>query len=215
MKNISEIYINGQKSPFQTEFTENGKYHLKIIIKDPQKFQSPLRMFYECSSLVKASFKNFKQPYLTNMEGIFKCCLNLESIDLDINTTNVTNMSELFQYCPKLKSINGLNKFNTENVIDMSKFCYCCGSLESIDLSSFKFTNVKKIEAMFYFCKLLKTIEVSDDLRVNKGTDFNNIFTSCDLLSNEIRNKFRPENLEDDNIWMMSSDYRNINCNIY
>ena len=121
------MYINGKKTDFQTEFTEEGHYDVKIIIKDAKKLQSAENMFFCCSSLVKASFNGFDKPYLTNIKAMVCGCSNLESLDLhSFNTSNVEDMSLIFSGCKKLKEIKGISQFNTEKVTNMNHmFSYC------------------------------------------------------------------------------------------
>ena len=50
---------------------------------------------------------------------MFLNCTSLGYLDLsNFNTSNVTNMEDMFNGCYKLKKINGINKFNTEKVLE-------------------------------------------------------------------------------------------------
>ena len=58
-------------------------------------------------------------------------------------------------------SINGLNILDTTNVTDMSFMFYNCKILEQLDLSNFKTSNVTTMQAMFYDANKLTAIDVS------------------------------------------------------
>ena len=47
-------------------------------------------------------------------------------------------MEGMFNKCHKLKEIKGINKFNTNNVTNMSTMFGECSILEYLDLSNFK-----------------------------------------------------------------------------
>lgn len=64
-------------------------------------------MFYGCNSLGSIAFNtNFTGGKVTNMNGMFKECRNLTSLNLNnFNTTYVTNMTDMFNNCNSLSSI--------------------------------------------------------------------------------------------------------------
>lgn len=67
----------------------------------------------------------------------------------------------MFTSDSKLKSIEGLNLWNTQKVTNMSTMFYNTSSISSIDLSTFDTTNVTDMSAMFAGTSSLKTIDVS------------------------------------------------------
>lgn len=67
----------------------------------------------------------------------------------------------MFTSDSKLKSIEGLNLWNTQKVTNMNTMFYNTSSLTSIDLSTFDTTNVTDMSAMFAGASSLKTIDVS------------------------------------------------------
>ena len=105
-------------------------------------------MFYECEELEYLDLSNFNTKNVINMEGMFFNCKNLKEIKginkfntekvtsmncmfqncneleyLDLtnfNTANTKETSWMFNECHKLKEIKGIDKFNTDEVTDMS-----------------------------------------------------------------------------------------------
>ena len=75
-------------------------------------------MFYEGKNIKKIIFtiKGLNTSNVTNMNGMFKECKNLEELDLStFNTNNVKNMCGMFYGCSSLKELN-LSNFNTNKV---------------------------------------------------------------------------------------------------
>ena len=51
---------------------------------------------------------------------------------------------------------------------------------------------------MFSECRSLKTIQLSDDFKVQKNTKIAGIFSGCDSLSENIKRKFKPEDMNEE-----------------
>ena len=58
----------------------------------------------------------------------------------------------------KLKRIIGIEKFNTNEIINMSSIFEECSELEELDLSNFNTSKVTDMEGMFNGCIKLKRI---------------------------------------------------------
>lgn len=71
------------------------------------------------------------------------------------------SINGMFTSDSNLKSIEGLNLWDTQKVTNMSTMFYNTSSLTSIDLSTFDTTNVTDMSAMFAGASSLKTIDVS------------------------------------------------------
>ena len=65
-------------------------------------------------------------------------------------------MSFMFRQCLKLKQINGINNFNTENVTKMNSMFNECYILQHLDLSNFITDKVIDMSFMFNNCYKLK-----------------------------------------------------------
>ena len=63
---------------------------------------------------------------VTNMEGMFRNCSGVTSLDLNyFDTRNVTTMKDMFNNCQYLTTLN-VSTFNTAKVTDMGNmFCEC------------------------------------------------------------------------------------------
>ena len=102
---------------------------------------------------------------------MFKLCENLENLDLsNFDTSNVTDMSGLFGGCIKLKSIKGLNGFNTNRVKSMMQMFQQCNKLEYLDLSNFDTSSVIDMRFMFLECNNLQYLNILN-FNVNDSTE--------------------------------------------
>ena len=121
-------------------------------------------LFYNCDSLVNVEILNCGSG-ITDMSRMF-CCENLQVIKfINVNTKNVTNMSWMFcdssiEGC--LKTIEGLEKFNTSKVRDMSYMFNNCKRLKEIDVSTFDTKNVLYMDSIFYCCSGLEKLDLSN-----------------------------------------------------
>lgn len=66
-------------------------------------------MFGGCDRLQSLDLSNFNTSKVTNMEGMFLRCTNLQAIYVGNgwSTTAVTNSDRMFSYCPMLKGCQG------------------------------------------------------------------------------------------------------------
>ncbi len=92
------------------------------------------------------------------------------------------NSSYLFYEFTKIQSINGLEYFDTRNVMYMSyMFCYC-SSLTSLDVSHLDTSNVTNMYNMFFNCSKLSSLDVSR-FNTSKVNNMNCMFYGCSKLS--------------------------------
>ena len=101
----------------------------------------------------------------------------------------------MFLACNKLKKIDGINNFITNNVINMADMFNGCSVLEHLDLSNFDTSNVCNMKNMFKDCSRLKYLNLSNFLVGEKCYD--NIFYNieckeCRLIakSKRLKNEF-------------------------
>ena len=106
-------------------------------------------------NIIEIDLSNFDTSEVTNMNGMFSECKNIEKINFgSINTFSVENMGYLFYKCNKLSSID-LSNFVTSNVNNMeNRFSYCI-NLKYLDLSNFDTSNVFNMRYMFSSCQSL------------------------------------------------------------
>ena len=85
------------------------------------------------------------------MNGMFKCCMLLQSLDItNFETSNVCNMSYMFAHCSSLKSLNISNNFNTNSVTNMEyMFNGAGGSGRNYDFSNWDISKVTNMDGIF------------------------------------------------------------------
>ena len=168
--------------------------------------------FYGCNSLKTVSAKNWTIPSsfshwlsrtwsgsnsqietidvtgwnLTSardIQGLFADAKKLKTIT-GLNTWNtqyVTNMQQMFYNCMALESLN-LSSFNTANVTSMNGMFYYCQNLEELNLSNFNTSNVTNMSIMFYYCSKLTSLDLSN-FNVSKVTTFGGMLTGCNAMT--------------------------------
>ena len=72
-----------------------------------------------------------------------------------------TSCCNWFMDMVNLTSISGLTYLNTSSVTNMSSMFYNCKKLTSIDLSNFNTSNVTDMSSMFFYCSSLTSLNVS------------------------------------------------------
>ncbi len=89
---------------------------------------------------------------------------------------------KLFYGLYNLKSIEGMENLNTENVTCMDQMFANCIDLKQIDLSHFDTSNVTSMMGMFGGCSFLQELDVSN-FNTAKVTDMTSMFNSCSCLT--------------------------------
>ena len=153
----------------------NGEYILNEGNKEPGW---PSAVYYYCTKVVFTP--SFKQARPTSCYMWFYSFEKLKTIQgiENLNTEEVTNMSYMFNRCSGLSSLD-LSSFNTEEVTTMGWMFSGCSSLTSLDLSSFNTANVGYMDNMFSYCSGLKTIYVSDDFTTGNVSSSERMFSDC------------------------------------
>ncbi|MDE6606330.1 MAG: BspA family leucine-rich repeat surface protein, partial [Lachnospiraceae bacterium] len=98
----------------------------------------------------------------------------------EINVTGMTDASYMFYGCRNLTDVN-LNKFDTSQVINMTRMFYGCCGLENIDLSTFDTSRVKYMAGMFSGCEKLRSLNLSS-FDTSSVTDMYGLFEGCLIL---------------------------------
>lgn len=102
-----------------------------------------------------------------NLEFMFQNASSLVEIDLtpiNVNTTGLKSLRGLFSGCTRLKTIRGMEKLNATSLTLVHKMFYNCKSLESIDLSN------------------LDVHLVTDSYGNNSTYGFQSLFEGCEKL---------------------------------
>ncbi len=106
------------------------------------------------------------------------------------------NSSCLFYHFSKLESIEGLEYFDTNQVITMYSMFDGCSSLTSLDLSNFDTSHVTNMKRIFYDCSSLTNIDVSH-FDTSKVTNMSQMFLNCFSLTNLDLSNFDTRNVID------------------
>lgn len=104
-------------------------------------------MFESCDQLKQVV--NIDCKGVTQMNGMFYKCKNLEYINQIENTDEVTTMRGMFGHCEKLKTAPYIK---TSNVDDMGCMFIYCKNLKDVPL--YDTTNVTDMYNTFYGCSL-------------------------------------------------------------
>ncbi|NCE77022.1 BspA family leucine-rich repeat surface protein [Anaerotruncus sp. X29] len=99
---------------------------------------------------------------------------NMTTLKYVDNVVATHSLQSFFSLDKKLKSIDGLNKFDTSRVTHMGAMFYDT-ALESIDISSFDMTNVKVVDSIFAVTPNLNSIDITP-FKDSKLTSFNAVF---------------------------------------
>ena len=194
----SELYLNGEKIDFCSEykFQNEGQYILNI--KSKTKISNIERIFYQCLKLKSLDFSFFNSDNINNAMNIVSGCSRLTYLNLtNFNSSNLTNMSGMFSYCSSLTSLN-LSNFNTNNVYNMSRMFFYCSSLTSLNLSNFNTNNVKDMSQLFMNCSSLTELNLSN-FNTNNVEDMCYMFAYCSSLTELNLSNFNTNNVEDMN----------------
>lgn len=129
--------------------------------------------------LTSASQMSMGRYYSSNPENWFNSVttINFDSID----TSNVTSMEYLLHGFRNVKTVTGLDKFDTKNVKDISEAFSDCG-VETLDFSNWKINNLTRLGWAFCKSTNLKTIVGLDNWNVSNATSINRLFEDCSSL---------------------------------
>lgn len=90
---------------------------------DTSKVTGMSCMFTNCCKITSLDLSSFDTSNVTSMSWMFYKCLTLSNLVIDgFCTTNVTDMGNMFFECPKLETINGIEGFDTRNVVNHDDF---------------------------------------------------------------------------------------------
>ena len=106
------------------------------------------------------------------------------------------NSNYLFCKFSKLTEIENINLLDTSNVTNMSYMFYSCKALASLDLSNFDTSNVITMEYMFSYCSSLTSLDLSK-FDTSKVTNMCGMFSSCSRLTSLDVSKFNTSNVID------------------
>ena len=152
-------------------------------------------MFKGMHGITSIQMDNFDVSKSTSIRGMFENCYNLSEIDLSgFDVASVQDAGELFAGCEHLVNANtSVLKF-TDNLTNVNGMFMMCGSLKSIDVSSFNTANVSDFSCMFQNCQSLSTLTVSS-LNTGHATSMREMFSGCESLSSIDLSNFLTESV--------------------
>ena len=99
-------------------------------------------------------------------------------LDASFAAARPTSCRCWFVGCTELKTIEGIEYLNTENVVTMKSMFAFCNNLTALDVSNFNTKNVTDMNSMFYECNNLTTLNVSN-FDTQNVTDMGWMFYGC------------------------------------
>lgn len=176
----SSTYMTGRPDCIKVHVVQNPGGINTMYVKQEDVLKTPVFFYgdysgfnsYEGKKILSIDKWNIDTSNLTNMQYMFKDCIELKKVDLrGFNTSKVTSMESIFQNCPSLVSVD-LSDFNTENVAAIDYMFDGCSSLKSLDVSNFNTINVANMKSTFRNCNNLTEL----DLRAFDTTNCSNLY---------------------------------------
>ena len=147
-------------------------------------------MFYDCTNLTSIASSNPGKNPSTNV-SYTSASENLGNLDFsNFRTAKVEDFSYMFFDCKAMRSIKGLDNWNTKSATDMSYMFTYDDNLNSLDLSKFDTSQVTTFKAMFAGCAKLVSIAGLNNWNTKSATDMSSMFTYDDNLNSLDLSKF-------------------------
>jgi surface protein len=109
------------------------------------------------------------------------------------NTSSVTDMGSMFDGCSNLTKLD-LSNFDTSNVSSMVAMFNNCSNLTELDLNSFNTSNLVYMQVMFRNCSSLKSLDLNH-FDTSKVYDMAQVFYGCSSLTDLKINNWNTENV--------------------
>ena len=152
------------------------------------------------------SFKDVRPTSCYRWFRLFSKLKTIEGIE-NLNTEEVTNMGDMFNSCKGLENLD-LSSFNTAKVEDMGYMFSGSYGLTSLDLSSFNTAKVEDMSCMFSGCYGLASLDLSS-FNTAEVTDMRGMFGECSGLTSLDLSSFNTDKVT--NMTKMFSDCSSLN----
>ena len=152
------------------------------------------------------SFKDVRPTSCYQWFRLFSKLKTIEGIE-NLNTEEVTNMGDMFNSCKGLENLD-LSSFNTAKVTDMGYMFSGSYGLTSLDLSSFNTAKVENMSCMFSGCYGLASLDLSS-FNTAEVTDMRGMFGECSGLTSLDLSSFNTAKVT--NMNKMFSDCSSLN----
>ena len=181
---------NVRTMAFMFENCENIK-ELDLSNFNTENVSNMNSMFYNCKSLEKLNLKSFNTTKTIGLEHLFGNCISLTNIDLsnfDLSDIDdgYRHFNFMFENCTGLKTLDLSNLTNVYG--DFTGMFFGCENLEKIKL----FQPIKNFDeyplsfnmpTMFYGCKSLTTLDLSDFNIKECPSNVAYMFAECENLA--------------------------------
>lgn len=153
---------------------------------DTGKVKTMKQAFRGCTSVERLDVSKWNTENVTDMSYMFFICKMLKELDVGSwNTSKVTNMQNLFSgnssQQMQLKTIKGLENWDTGNVVYMGQMFEYCSQIESLPIENWDTSKVTSLAGTFNGCQSLKKVDMSK-WDTSKVTAITNIFQNCKNL---------------------------------
>ena len=132
------------------------------------------------------------RPWSTYAEGIYSVIFD-ESF---ANCTSITSTAFWFSEFMHLEYIGGLEYLNTSNVTDMEEMFFGCKELQELNVSNFRTGSVTNMSSMFNTCTALRNIDVTN-FNTSSVTNMSSMFFYCFGLEELDLTSFQTRNVTD------------------
>lgn len=196
--NLSEIAIPSGENPWRVKGSRddqsngNGAKFMfggcsSLLVLDlknmnVEQVENMSGMFSGCSELTLLDLSGWNASNVRDMSGMFSGCIKLATLKLDsTKVQNASNMDRMFANCENLEMLSIPSDWNTSNVTNMSHMFYACKSIKGLDLSNWNVSSVTDMEQMFATCSNLQMLNLAN-WRTSGNPVANNLLTSCSSL---------------------------------
>ena len=141
-------------------------------------------IFKGCESLKSIKgLNNFNTKNVLDFSEMFSSCSSLTSLDVsNFNTSKANDLSFMFNKCINLKEFKGLDKLETNNVVNFSGMFCSCSNLIFLDLTNFKTEKANAMSKMFEGCSKLEIIKGLSNFVTDNVIFMNFMFCGCKKL---------------------------------
>ena len=155
---------------------------------DTSNVVSMSHMFNRCEKIEHIDVTGFNTSKCTDMSFMFFNCRKLQELDVSsFNTRKViymnaflasNNMGNWTDGLMSISTIDGLQNFDTRNVINMGCMFSGCANVENINIQNFNTSKCINMNSMFSRCESWSNCDVSG-FNTSNCTDFNGMFDAC------------------------------------
>lgn len=170
-----------------------GSEHLDCSMLDTSNVIDMTGMFSDCTGLLSINLVNFDMSKVISVAGMFSRCYNLIEINLSsFDLSNVRNAHYMFYGCKGLRSIKMPVNSNFAPETADSMFSKCHKTCE-LNLICFDTENLISINFMFFECRALTKIFVSNKWNYIDYNESVDTFYMCNDLTNYDSNRLNGE----------------------